>query len=327
MTSPQDSSPEPSPLGLTAVGEQLYRLVLRHPGSSTEKLSDAWGRSVTEVDHHLGPLLERGLVSLDDGVVKAAPPKPAWSGLINDEVERLAKADRALLEAQAQISTYVREYETGRRADRASLPLDVVPHGKLGDVMSTLIRHGEGELRFVRPDEWPLSTGQRSDTAVTAALRAGRSSRALYPVTVAQAPPPEVLDRVRAGERIRMLPSLPSRLAVFGSEAVLMPEADGGSSSTSLLLRQPALVAACVALFDQLWSSAVAVPGFDDADDNDSQRDLLNLLAKGAKDEQIARAMGVSVRTVRRWIADVLADLDANSRFQAGVEAARSGWL
>ena len=72
------------------------------------------------------------------------------------------------------------------------------------------------------------------------------------------------------------------------------------------------------------------VPGLDGQpyDEGASdQRLLLGQLAGGAKDEQIARALGLSVRTVRRRVADLLDELGADSRFQAGVEAVRRGWM
>ena len=50
-------------------------------------------------------------------------------------------------------------------------------------------------------------------------------------------------------------------------------------------------------------------------------------LAAGAKDEQIARTMGLSLRTIRRRIADLMIELGADTRFQAGAEAVRRGWL
>jgi DNA-binding NarL/FixJ family response regulator len=40
----------------------------------------------------------------------------------------------------------------------------------------------------------------------------------------------------------------------------------------------------------------------------------------------IARSLGVSLRTVRRRIAELLAELGVESRFQAGAEAVRRGW-
>ena len=43
--------------------------------------------------------------------------------------------------------------------------------------------------------------------------------------------------------------------------------------------------------------------------------------------EQVARTLGLSLRTVRRRVAALMTELGADSRFQAGVEAARRGWL
>ena len=54
---------------------------------------------------------------------------------------------------------------------------------------------------------------------------------------------------------------------------------------------------------------------------------LLQQLAAGAQDEQIARRLGVSLRTVRRRVADLMSELGAESRFQAGVEASKRGWI
>jgi len=74
----------------------------------------------------------------------------------------------------------------------------------------------------------------------------------------------------------------------------------------------------------------MAVPGLDGqryTEGVTDQRLLLGQLAGGAKDEQIARALGLSVRTVRRRVAELLEELGADSRFQAGVEAVRRGWI
>jgi DNA-binding NarL/FixJ family response regulator len=37
--------------------------------------------------------------------------------------------------------------------------------------------------------------------------------------------------------------------------------------------------------------------------------------------------MGLGLRTVRRRISGLMIELGADTRFQAGVEAARRGWL
>ena len=54
---------------------------------------------------------------------------------------------------------------------------------------------------------------------------------------------------------------------------------------------------------------------------------LLALMAAGLKDEVVARQLGLSLRTVRRRIAHLMDELDADTRFQAGLEASRRGWL
>ena len=56
-------------------------------------------------------------------------------------------------------------------------------------------------------------------------------------------------------------------------------------------------------------------------------REVVTLLARGLKDDAIARRLGVSVRTVRRLISATIDDLQADSRFQAGVVAVQRGWV
>ncbi len=327
---PQSAQQLPLALvGIDPGSEQLYRLVLRYPGSSMESLSDRLGRSMDKLQRDLASLIDRRLVSVIGQQVTPEPPEFALGRLLNQETQRLAEAERALSVAQSEIRTYVGEYLRGQqRSDWRPIPIDVIPDGELLDVMLTLVSNTEGELLFLRPDQWLLPTGQRMDVAVTEAISNGRGSRAIYPEEIIETHPESVQARARAGERIRVLPTVPTRLAVFGAEAVIIPEVWGSNVGARLLVRQPAIVAACVALFDQLWSHALTVPGFDDATASGSaRRQLLELLARGAKDEQIARSLGVSLRTVRRWIASMMAELGVDSRFQAGVEAVRHGWL
>jgi DNA-binding CsgD family transcriptional regulator len=58
-----------------------------------------------------------------------------------------------------------------------------------------------------------------------------------------------------------------------------------------------------------------------------TERDLLALLAQGLTDDAAAKRLSISVRTERRIVADLMRRLDATSRFEAGVKAARRGWI
>jgi DNA-binding NarL/FixJ family response regulator len=53
--------------------------------------------------------------------------------------------------------------------------------------------------------------------------------------------------------------------------------------------------------------------------------EILEGLMLGSKDEAMARQLGVSLRTVRRRVADLMTELGATTRFQAGMEAVRRG--
>jgi DNA-binding NarL/FixJ family response regulator len=54
---------------------------------------------------------------------------------------------------------------------------------------------------------------------------------------------------------------------------------------------------------------------------------VFKLLGEGYTDASVAARLSMSVRTVRRTIADLTARLDATSRFQAGVNAAHNAWI
>lgn len=51
---------------------------------------------------------------------------------------------------------------------------------------------------------------------------------------------------------------------------------------------------------------------------------VMRLLAAGLTDAGAARRLGVSERQFRRYVSDLMNDLDAQSRFQAGIEAGKS---
>ncbi|MFV2022916.1 response regulator transcription factor, partial [Micromonospora sp. LOL_023] len=53
----------------------------------------------------------------------------------------------------------------------------------------------------------------------------------------------------------------------------------------------------------------------------------VRLLAAGYKDEATARELRISVRTYRRHVATLMERLNAESRFQAGIQAAKAGLL
>ncbi|MER7690307.1 DNA-binding response regulator [Streptomyces sp. NPDC097610] len=90
----------------------------------------------------------------------------------------------------------------------------------------------------------------------------------------------------------------------------------------------PALVSGAYALFEAAWETAADLEVFlsSDRPQLDAQaRTVLRALGSGATDEAAARELGMSLRTYRRRVAELLVALDANSRFQAGIRAGELG--
>jgi DNA-binding CsgD family transcriptional regulator len=135
------------------------------------------------------------------------------------------------------------------------------------------------------------------------------------------------------GARIRLTSGPMERLVVMDETVAVVPIDPRNSARGALVVREPGLVAGFIRLFAAAWESAADVPWGDEpvaeADHQISEQDrqVLMLLARGRTDESAARQLGISVRQLRRRVARLMERLGATSRFEAGVEAARRGWI
>ncbi|MEK8143088.1 helix-turn-helix transcriptional regulator [Streptomyces sp. M10(2022)] len=131
------------------------------------------------------------------------------------------------------------------------------------------------------------------------------------------------------GGEYRTAHQLVGRLIIFDRELAFMTNRNDRLGA--VVVREPSVVHFLYELFEQVWSQAQ--PFSDAATDGletvakDLDRTILRLLATGLKDETIARRLGMSLRTTRKHIADMMQALGAESRFQAGVAVAASGLL
>lgn len=136
---------------------------------------------------------------------------------------------------------------------------------------------------------------------------------------------------VRHGIEVRGAPVVPTRMLIYDRHTAIVQADPDDFEAGAILIRGGAVVKSLAAIFDYCWMTASEpgdVPRSSNADLlTDQQRAVLRLLAAGAKDSAIARGMGVSTRTVTRVVGELTAMLGATSRFQAGVRAARLGWL
>ncbi len=144
---------------------------------------------------------------------------------------------------------------------------------------------------------------------------------------------PATLDYIRwlasVGGETCTVPSLPMMLIIVDNEFALVPIDTADPSRGALEVRSRGVVAALHALFMKFWVNGLPWPEPDAPDSTGlsrRERETLYMLASGSTDEAISTKLGLSLRTVRRTVAQLMGRLGARSRFEAGLlAAARAG--
>ncbi|MEV6892866.1 helix-turn-helix transcriptional regulator [Kribbella sp. NPDC051137] len=133
------------------------------------------------------------------------------------------------------------------------------------------------------------------------------------------------------GAKVRTTPSLPMKLLIFDGESAVMGIDPDDTSVGAVVHHSRTVVRLAEEMFLKYWENA------DDAFGDSTPRrtrgvtpqegELLKLLVQGATDEQVARKLAVSMRTVRRIVAKLSEQVGASGRFELGVRAAQRGWV
>lgn len=179
--------------------------------------------------------------------------------------------------------------------------------------------------RLLGSDENPV----RTERGLIYAAAEGVSVRLLAsPALLDEEFAREQLGRERpVAVRVAKVPPLQA-LIVDGRAALVVAESAVGRRAS--VIRVPEVLHTLHTLFESVWANAVPAGErivFGDRDRAALARRILGALQDGATDDVAARELAVSVRTYRRYVAEIMALLGANSRFQAGVRAAELGLL
>lgn len=137
-----------------------------------------------------------------------------------------------------------------------------------------------------------------------------------------------------AGALIRTTSSWVPNMMLSDRQATILVADPTDLPAGTITIEHPAIISILTGIFDQAWNAAMPLASSrepqapeDTRELQEAERNLLKLLAVGMTDETVARQLGISLRTTRRHIAALMSHLAASSRFQAGVEAAKRGWL
>lgn len=279
--------------------DHLYRQLIPAAGRTIEDVAEVLRVPSDDLRQQIDPLLDRGIVLVDDtDVLTVAEPGAAVTHMLTtqrelmqamgEELGRITSVLPALLDA----GPYSARHESDRVAGEVTDDADVIK------LVRDWVQGSTGDIYFLRPEAHLLPGEEMVLAAVDQAIARGRRARVIYP-TSALSEAPDILEaRVEAGEEVRVVPDVIARMAIVGVWRAVVPEPLGLDSKRRVTLRQPAVVALCQAFFDVLWDRGS--PVLDQRTVEDRRQALLIQLARGVKDEQIARNLGVSLRTVRR---------------------------
>ena len=138
---------------------------------------------------------------------------------------------------------------------------------------------------------------------------------------------------VAAGAQVRTVAAVPAHVALVDGSCAVVPH--GQDSGETLLIHETGLVRHLAAIFEASWSTSKVYPVdlpvnklvHEPEVQAEARQKVLELLAQGATDDIVARRLQVSSRTIRRHVADLMRDIGASSRFQAGMLVERNGLL
>jgi sugar-specific transcriptional regulator TrmB/DNA-binding CsgD family transcriptional regulator len=312
-------------VGVSEFDEQVYRALLRNPDITPADVAAGLGATVRRVNAALIRLTEVGLVRRDGGYTPNNPETALTALLRRRETE--------LDTIRNTMPDLAQDYRAGSlTAHRAQLVELVTGVDEIAGRSIEVYQSAQREvLAFERP---PYAVPRDFDEVATEApiLERGVSLRVIYSAEALEAD--GKLDIVRAlvalGEQARTLPDLPLKLVIVDRRVARVSlTTDAYATEMVAVIHTSGLLDALVALFEAYWQRAhpVGATVTEPVELSADEARVLGMLGAGFKDESIARHLGASMRTTGRRVSSIMDVLGASTRFQAGAQAVRRGWL
>ncbi|MGW4347181.1 helix-turn-helix transcriptional regulator [Streptomyces sp. NPDC004690] len=323
-----------SVLGLSQDESDVYQYVLRHPGVAGA--GDIIGLSVprARTEKTVARLCALGILEENqEGRLDAVDPEAAIDHLAELRLRELHQEFQDITRSRRLVG--VLRADRRERTDRTGEPRGVE---RLRDAPE--LRGRIDDLTFFCRREFlsmePRTVFTAEDAMVAAPLderllRRGVRVRRVVRKEMLRHPQARLYlrDLLRQGAEIRVAEGIEVRALVYDDDAVLI--ASGDMPSDALAVRDGELIAAFRSLLESVWEASDELPADDWSGAGDGLKEIehrvLDLMCRVTKDEAGARALGVSVRTYRRHVADLLTGLGASNRVQAALIARERGWI
>ncbi|WP_405798574.1 helix-turn-helix transcriptional regulator [Streptomyces sp. NBC_01506] len=327
---------EMSVFGVSPTEEEIYRHFLRNPDTSADDIHLLVHTEQDDARHSLDRLRELGLLHPDSSLECVSPADPGVA------LARLTDARLNALHEELRLVMQARDLVEGLRAEQGSRLPPVQGIEQLEGLSE--IRNRIDDLAFFARDEilsvepYTKLSPENIERSRPLDLRCLRRGVRIRNVVLAAAlddlPTRDYLrELVKRGAQIRVAENITERILVYDGRTALVPLDPQNTARGALLAHKSGLVSNIIALFEKIWTQAEdiltvtkesgdAVGGLSEIE----QQVLISMCTVG-KDEAGARDLGISVRTYRRHVADLLQSLGAASRAQGALLARERGWI
>ncbi len=314
-----------------ALSGRTYAVLVQHPRSSLTELASYLECPAEMVQVALDRLGEMQAAVRFDVAGVTVWDAHAPEALSEAEARRRQQDTANMHAAAARLGETFRSVRRSVRGDGVITPM--YETRELIAEFEDLQRSARKSVRMIERGPYVCGSepAERLFELKSSRIASGVRYQVLYQDTIYQDP-----DRLRhalaitaGGAQARTLPDPPLKMIVADGERATLMLHNDERRGDPMGLR----IGACPTLdlmtrtFDVLWSLAapISVNPSEPLDERD--RAILTLMGLGATDDTIARRLGMSRRTVVRRTASLLERLGASTRFQAGVQAIRRGWL
>ena len=322
-------------LGLDAACEALYRRMLTCPQEDLAQAGQHLGFDPGQIGAAAVTLTELGLLCASPsrpGSLRAVSAPTGMEILIARQQAELAAQQHRVEASRVAAARLVAEYAGLRPGTHAGaeqvLGLDLI-NERLAAVIGTTSRESMTftPRRALSPES--MATSRPLEKQV---LQRGVRVRDIYLDNVRNDPASlaYIQWQMSLGVHVRSMASLPTRMIILDRQVAFLPARSDDTAAAALILTGQGTLTVLCALFESTWNTAQPLgqaPTADTRGLTPQESAVLHLLAEGHTDETIAKRLNVSTRTIRRITNTLMNQLQARSRFQAGINATRQGWI
>ncbi|MEU1465223.1 helix-turn-helix transcriptional regulator [Streptomyces sp. NPDC005727] len=289
---------------------------------------------LSEIDFQLAThtLVEAGLLQVTAGEGGFAPvaPEAAVARLLAMEEESSRSRSSELRERRSTLSTLASNLPLLQARASSDTRIEVLTGqeriAKALDGVS--VSAGKEILSMHAGSPLPREALEASREPNRAVLDRGVAMRSIHLESMTRMPYAQAhLQALKeSGCQVRMTPVLPFRMILVDGVRAYVSRPARGSVMTALEVTGEEVCWLLRQAFDHCWLNAKPLSEpkntGQEVELSERERTVLRLLAVGATDDAVARALGVSPRTLRRMTTVILEKIGARSRFEAGVRAA-----